>query len=112
MTPDLFIWTPPKPVLPVVYPYHAGAKEGTTSRDAADRIEQSGRAELLRSRCLAALEDSVFGMTADEVATQLGEDILSVRPRISELNKRGLIRDTGFRRRNASGASAKTWRVV
>ncbi len=92
------------------YPHVAGSKEVTTSAAAAKMMETSGRAELLRHRSLAAIEDSVFRLTADECAAQLGETVLAVRPRISELNKRGLIVDTGIRRKNISGISAKVWR--
>ena len=48
-------------------------------------------------------------MTADEVADALGESILNVRPRVSELAKRGVIKDSGHRGCNASGHSAAKW---
>lgn len=49
------------------------------------------------------------GMTADECADALGMDRLTVRPRFTELKAAGLIRDTGVRRKNASGKAAKVW---
>jgi hypothetical protein len=51
-------------------------------------------------------------LTADEAAAKLGESVLSIRPRISELRARGLIAPTGERRRNASGMRAMVWGVV
>jgi hypothetical protein len=46
-------------------------------------------------------------MTADECAHRLGMNILSVRPRFTELKALGLIHDTGLRRRNWSTRMAK-----
>ena len=77
------------------YPRAAGWKEPTTSRDAALRIQTSGRAESLRQACLREL---AFPHTAKEVAEILGEEITSVRPRFSELLQRQLIQETGLRR--------------
>jgi len=48
-------------------------------------------------------------MTADEVADVIGESILNVRPRVSELAKKGAVKDSGHRGRNASGHSAAKW---
>lgn len=78
------------------YPCHAGTKTGTTSSEAAERIEASGRAETLRQQCLAALKDG--GATAKELAAYLQVDICSVRPRLSELKARQLIEESGLRR--------------
>jgi len=80
------------------YPNEAGFKEDTTSREAAQAIETSGRAATLRENVLE-LYKSGFEGTADEVAQALDENILSVRPRVSELKTRGLIHPTGERRR-------------
>lgn len=94
------------------FPFSAGYKEPTTSLEAAQAIEKSGRAAILRDKCLKAIHASIWGLTADETAADLGESILGVRPRISELRARGLIRKTDLRRRNASGMSASVWVVV
>ncbi len=51
------------------------------------------------------------GATADEIAEALRRSILTVRPRVSELNKAGLIRDSGSRRPNASGHEAIVWLI-
>lgn len=81
-------------------PVHAGWKEPTTSRDAAIKIEQTGRAELLRRRCFEAIKSS-NGLTAKEVSSLLEEDINNTRPRISELyQKLHLIDRSGQRRNN------------
>ena len=76
------------------YPHHAGYKEHTTSKDAANKIEASGRADVLRQRVLFALRRP---MTPKQVAIALEEEITSVRPRITELKQRKLIEETGER---------------
>lgn len=92
----------------LTYPQHAGWKEPTTSRDAANAVEPKAK----RLRPLV-IEDLLRhpASTADEVAARLGETVLSVRPRIAELNRDCLIEKTGIRRRNESGLQANTWRV-
>jgi len=44
--------------------------------------------------------------TADEVAETLGESVLSVRPRVTDLKTDGLIYDTGERRPSSTGHPA------
>ena len=90
------------------YPHAPGYRDLDTSRDAAHGV--AGRANLLRDRCMAALTRKP--MTADETADALGENLLSIRPRITELIRLGKIEDSGDRRANASGRRAKVWRVI
>jgi len=47
--------------------------------------------------------------TPDEIAARLHLSILAVRPRCSELFRRGKIKDSGLRRKNASGKTAVVW---
>lgn len=49
------------------------------------------------------------GLTADELAARLGMDRWSIQPRTSELRCKGLIRDSGQRRPNATGKLAIVW---
>jgi hypothetical protein len=91
------------------YPHHPGAKTGGTSAESADAI--AGRAQRLRDTVMAVLE--LHGpSTADQVASLLSQSVLSIRPRVAELHKMGLIVATGERRRNRSGHSAMTWRIA
>lgn len=87
------------------YPSAPGWKTEGTSRDAAHAIEPHART--LRDRVLALLR--IDRLTADEVADRLGETVLSVRPRLSELSRQALIVKTGERRPNASGMNAWVW---
>jgi len=87
------------------YPGNAGYKERTTSKEAAEQMDT--RVALLRTRCCHLL---MYGdYTADELAHLMGESILSIRPRISELKAKQLVFDTGVRRKNQSGKSAIVW---
>jgi hypothetical protein len=56
------------------------------------------------------LGEHLEGATADEIAVAIKRSFFTVRPRVSELNKMGLIADSGQRRANAtSGRSAIVW---
>lgn len=92
------------------YPERAGAKDMDTGRAAANAIEGSGRAPLLRDRVLEVFARG-YRLTADEVAAKLDEDILSIRPRVSELFKQHKLLDTGERRLNTRGRPAKVLRI-
>lgn len=89
------------------YPHAPGFKDRDTAKAAAESM--AGTAPLLRQRCLEALHTPA---TADEVAARLGISILSVRPRMTELLRMEKIEETGERRANASGRSAKVWRAT
>ncbi len=89
------------------YPNWPGFRARDTSKAAADAM--APRAPTLRDRVLRWLGFEPAGMTADEIATDMGEGILSVRPRVAELARMGLVRDSGIRRKNKSGKSAIVW---
>ena len=50
-------------------------------------------------------------MTQEEIATFLAWPIQSVNPRVNELSRMNLIRDTGERRPTRSGKRAAVWEV-
>jgi len=67
----------------------------------------------VRKEVLDYLTEHPEGATADEIATAINRSFFTVRPRVSELNKRNAIVDSGLRRANAtSGRSAIVWRCV
>lgn len=107
--PDLFGWRPPPP--PARYPDAPGFKEGTTSREAAEKVAttaQEGREQVF----LAIQAAGAAGLTPDEAAERIGRDRLYVRPRVSELAREGRLIATGERRRNDTRMAAKVWRAV
>lgn len=90
-------------------PLANGYKVNGTSHDAAP---SHGRAASCQARILELLEKKVLNATADEIAEYLDENILTVRPRVSELHKMKLIRRCGERRTNNSGRMADAWELV
>jgi DNA-binding transcriptional ArsR family regulator len=78
-----------------------------TRREAREAIAE--RVPRLRQAVLEALRKRP--MTADEVAEAIGESILAVRPRVTELHNDGILYDSGKRRPNASGRNAIIWAV-
>lgn len=91
------------------YPNQPGFTRAGTSQDAAEEIAE--KAPRLRRLVMAQLQGAA--LTADECADRLGLSVLSVRPRVSELERRGHIRDSGTRRVNAiSGKRAIVWEIV
>ena len=90
------------------YPSVPGFKEkGGTSEAAARAI--AGRCKFLRRRCLEALRKK--DMTADELADALGETLVSVKPRVSELVARHKVFRSRDRRKNANGVRVVVWTV-
>jgi hypothetical protein len=65
----------------------------------------------VRGEVFAWLRAHPEGATADEIAAALNRSILTIRPRVSELNRMGKIADSGVRRKNASGRNAIVWRI-
>ena len=99
---DLFTWAE-------TYPNSCGYKRPGTSEEAAASMRLASGP--LRMACLACLLDR-RGMTADEIAVEIGEDRLAVRPRLTELQALGLVKDSGDRRKNDSGRRAIVWVVA
>lgn len=99
---DLFDYRAPS------YPRSPGFLDRDTSRKAAVYVAE--RVNALRGRSFAVVSAAgSYGRTADEVADILDETVLSIRPRFTELLRLGKIRDSGQRRKNESGRSAKVW---
>jgi len=104
--PDLFDARQP-------YNGRPGFKSPGPSQEAAEKV--SKRVAYLQGKCLEALR--VHGpLTADEIAEKVGESILSIRPRLSELVSEEYgrqVEKTKERRKNVvSGCSATVWRVA
>ena len=85
------------------YPYTPGYQATDTSKAAAHRFDL--KINDMHESVLEALRGT-HGMTSDEVATKIGESILTIRPRVTELKRMGLVVDTGSRRKNVSCRSA------
>lgn len=90
------------------YPDAPGHRGVETSIAAAAAIAPKlGR---LQQIALEAIREAGWlGLTADELAEKVGMDRWSIQPRTSELKRKGLIRDSGQRRPNATGKRAIAW---
>lgn len=95
---------------PAPYPWGPAARATDTSQQAA--VDMEPKVDTLRAKALEAIKSAADGLTADEVAAVLGESILAIRPRITELWKLGYLMQTTKRRKNQSGKSAIVWRLA
>ena len=90
------------------YPDAPGHKNVETSIAAADALAPKlGR---LQQLAFGPIRDAgAHGLTTDELEDLLGFQRCSLRPRASELRRKGLIRDSGQRRPNSTGKLAIVW---
>lgn len=90
------------------FPDAPGHRRADTSIAAANAlVPKLGR--LQRMALEAIREAGGHGLTADELAARLDLDRSTIQPRTSELRRKGLIRDSGHRRPNATGKQAIVW---
>ena len=91
-----------------VYPDAPGHRAVDTSIEAADDIAPKlGRLQRLAEMTIR--EAGEQGLTAEELAARLNLDRWSIQPRTTELSRKGIVRDSGKRRRNATGKRAIVW---
>jgi len=95
------------------YPDRPGFKSRETSRAAAEGIALT--AGSIRARVYDAIKAKPG--TPEEIAARIGEPVMNVRPRCSELasdakGRRPLIRDTGERRTAMGGREAIVWELA
>ena len=90
------------------YPDAPGHRNVETSIAAAEALAPKlGRLQRMSEEAIRDAGPS--GLTADELAASLAMDRWSIQPRTSELRRKGLIRDSGQRRRNATRKLAIVW---
>lgn len=90
------------------YPHSAGHRGVDTSIAAAASINDA-LSRLQASVLGVIVAAGARGVTADEVAVELGWERWRVRPRTSELRKAGRIVDSGRRRDSQSGIASIVW---
>ena len=84
------------------YPHKAGHRGVRTSKQSADDINP----QLSRLKKMILIElDNVFpdGLTGSELAKRTDRNLLTIRPRTTELKLLGLITDTETTRKNDGG---------
>ena len=93
----------------MTYPNTPGFKDRggfTTSREAAEGVKP--KAPTLRERVMNRL--LAGPQTPEAIAGALGVHYTTIRPRLSELRKKGLVTPTGDRAESALGGKALIWR--
>lgn len=84
-----------------------GYRNTDTSKDAAE--SQKYRAPNLRWAVILVLQDKKRAMTTEEIAEALERPYGSVQPRLSELQAKGLVRDSGLRGLTKWGKTCIKW---
>lgn len=87
------------------YPDAPGWKARDTSRKAAEAVAPI--AGTLRERVLVEVRRAPG--TPEQIAHRMRVPLLSIRPRFSELARRGLIKDTGKRGDSQGGRHSIVW---
>ncbi|WP_288338499.1 hypothetical protein [uncultured Sphingomonas sp.] len=85
---------------------------GRTDTSAAAYAGIAPVADHLRAIVHRVLCEHPAGLTVDETCAIAEYPRYSLQPRFTELRHKGMIRDTGERRRNVSGANAIVWRAT
>lgn len=85
------------------YPDYPGHSPCDTSTEAAKAL--SPHLGKLQSIALAAIREH-GGLTTEQVSDKTGINPKAIEPRVSELKTKGLIVDSGKRRKNKSGKRA------
>lgn len=85
----------------------ASQRHSDTSRAAAARF--ASEAPNARRRVFELLDSTPKGLTDEEMQTRLRMSSNTQRPRRVELERAGVVRDSGRRKRTRSGAAAAIW---
>lgn len=113
LTPDLFGYIGPIAPDAPQYPDRPGFKGAADGPGAEAAVRIAPVAKGLQRDILDFLRrGTAEPLTADQIAGRLGRSILSVRPRVAELHKLGLVEATADRGKNESGMTAHRWRAV
>lgn len=88
---------------------HPPYSREATSHDAAHQIEDHTPTLRERVYTLISLRN---GITDEEIAEHLGLEMNTARPRRWELERQGLIYDSGVRRKTKSGRAAILWVIA
>ena len=91
-----------------VYPNQPGFKRRQTAKAAAEAI--APKETTIRERVLAALKAKPG--TPEQIASRIGETVMNVRPRCSQLAALGLIEDSGDRGTAMGGRRAIVWKAI
>ncbi|MGC2234280.1 MAG: hypothetical protein WBA09_22455 [Candidatus Acidiferrum sp.] len=80
--------------------------------DTSKRAARSVDATPLQRMVLSLLNQHSAGLTTHQLAEFMDIDLVTVSPRIAPLVRRGLVCDSGQRRKGESGRMSIVWKVV
>lgn len=66
----------------------------------------------LRLKALQSLASAQSGLTGSQVAERMGAWLYSVKPRLTELDRMGLIEDSERREKNDRGRQEIVWQIT
>ncbi len=92
--------------------YHTEQNHRSVDTSVEAAALAANNASRLRRLVLETLCEHPENLTVDQTCAIARHARYSLQPRFTELRKMGLIRDTGERRHNVSGARARVWRAV
>ena len=87
---------------------HKNARD--TEREAAEFI--APKVTGLRLKALQSLASAQSGLTGSQVAEKMDAWIYSVKPRLTELDRMGLIKDGERREKNERGRHEVVWQIT
>ena len=94
-----------------LYPLTPGYKEPDGASKENAKRQSPEALNFKRRKAMSFFRAYPGGLTSDEVADLMNENILAIRPRVSELRTLGKIESTGERRKSANGNGATVWRI-
>jgi hypothetical protein len=94
-----------------LYPLTAGYKEPEGASKENAKRQKPEVLNFRRRKAMSFFRAYPKGLTSDEVADLMNENILAIRPRVSELRTLEKIESTGERRKSANGNASTVWRI-
>tara|TARA_R100001594_G_scaffold150567_1_gene212404 strand:- start:32 stop:337 length:306 start_codon:yes stop_codon:yes gene_type:complete len=94
-----------------LYPLTPGYKEPDGASKENAKRQSREVLNFRRRKAMSFFRAYPGGLTSDEVADLMNENILAIRPRVSELRAQGKIESTGQRRKSANGNASTVWRI-
>lgn len=86
----------------------ARKRDPDTAKAAARAMKPKG----IAMHIVSLLERHTLGLTIDELTTMTGKEKVSVSPRLAQLARKGLVRDSGRRKFNGKKHNVIIWERV
>ena len=74
-------------------------------------VKQKDKKRHVHDAIIAIIRRSLTPVSADDLAAAMGQSVISIRPRVSELATSGRIVDSGSRGETALGRPCILWRL-